>query len=44
MVVLFTTILCGQLTWSIPIDHYGLFGLEERPVTLLRLIGVGTTL
>ncbi len=38
MVVL---IIIGQLVLGIIVDHFGLFGVTQRPVDLLRLLGVG---
>lgn len=33
-------LVAGQLASSVAFDHYGLFGLETRPVDLSRVIGV----
>lgn len=38
MVVL---IIIGQLVLGVIIDHFGLFGVTQRPVDLLRILGVG---
>ena len=32
--------IAGQLTFSLVIDKLGLFGLEERPISLTRVAGV----
>jgi transporter family-2 protein len=32
--------IAGQLTASVVIDQYGLFGVERQPVTALRLAGI----
>ncbi len=32
--------IAGQLTFSLVIDRFGLLGLEERPVSLPRVLGV----
>jgi bacterial/archaeal transporter family-2 protein len=32
--------IAGQLTFSLVIDRFGLLGLEERPLSLPRLLGV----
>ncbi|HWR64802.1 MAG TPA: DMT family transporter [Bellilinea sp.] len=39
MVVL---IIIGQLVLGVIIDHFGLFGVTQRPVDLLRILGIGT--
>jgi len=39
MVVL---IIIGQLTLGVVVDHFGLFGVTQRPVDLLRVLGVLT--
>lgn len=33
-------LVAGQLASSVAFDHYGLFGLETRPVDMTRVIGV----
>jgi transporter family-2 protein len=33
-------LITGQMLCSVAIDHYGLFGLAQRPVDLSRLLGV----
>lgn len=33
-------LVAGQLASSVAFDHYGLFGLETRPVDISRIIGV----
>jgi len=38
MVVL---IIIGQLVLGVIVDHFGLFGVAQRPVDLLRILGVG---
>lgn len=38
-VVLALTLL-GQATMSMIVDHYGLVGLPQNPVTLMRVLGV----
>lgn len=37
MVVL---IIIGQLVLGVIVDHFGLFGVTQRPVDLLRILGV----
>lgn len=32
-------IVCGQITMSLLIDHYGAFGMPVRPLTMLRMGG-----
>ena len=32
--------IAGQLAMSLVIDHFGLFGVPERPLTLARFAGV----
>ena len=32
--------IAGQLTFSVVIDRFGLLGLEERPVTVWRVLGI----
>ncbi len=32
--------IAGQLTFSLVIDRFGLLGLEERPISLPRVLGV----
>lgn len=34
-------VVAGQVLSSLAMDHWGLMGLPERPVNLLRLLGVG---
>ncbi|OOG70008.1 DMT family transporter [Sinorhizobium sp. A49] len=34
-------VIAGQMAVSIVIDHYGLMGFPEKPVSVARLIGVG---
>jgi len=33
-------LVAGQMVTSIVIDHYGFFGLEQRPIDVTRLLGV----
>ncbi len=33
-------VIAGQLTAAAIIDHYGLFGLTEQPISLLRVAGI----
>lgn len=37
----FALLFAAQLTAALAIDHFGLFGLEQKPATLIRLAGVG---
>jgi transporter family-2 protein len=32
--------IAGQLTFSVVIDRFGLLGLEEKPVSPLRVVGI----
>jgi transporter family-2 protein len=34
-------IVAGQMTGALALDHFGVLGFPERPVTLARLAGVG---
>lgn len=34
----------GQLTFSVVVDRFGLFGLDQVPITPIRLLGVGLLL
>ncbi len=36
-----TLIIAGQLVVSLLADHFGLLGADIRPVTLMRLVGLG---
>lgn len=36
--------ITGQLTFSLVLDRLGVLGLEEQPITLERLVGVGLLL
>lgn len=38
--VLLALVVVGQMVGALVVDHYGLFGVAERPVTLFRLAGV----
>ncbi len=38
--VFFVCIVAGQMLGSVVADHFGLFGLDLRPVSLERLIGL----
>ena len=38
--VLFGLVVAGQFTASLVIDHYGLIGFSQHPITLLRILGV----
>lgn len=38
---LFTgAIIAGQLIMSVLLDHFGVFGMERHPITLVRVIGI----
>ena len=37
----FALVVAGQLTVSLVLDHYGLMGVAESPVTWKRLLGAG---
>ncbi|VXC87846.1 DMT family transporter [Oceanicaulis alexandrii] len=37
----FALLFAAQLIAAMAIDHFGLFGIEERSVTLLRILGAG---
>ncbi|MDD0853548.1 DMT family transporter [Halobacteriovorax sp. GB3] len=37
--LLVSCIIFGQLSFSLFIDYYGLFGLEKRPISILNIIG-----
>lgn len=37
----FALLFAAQLIAAMAIDHFGLFGIEERSVTLMRLLGAG---
>lgn len=37
----FATLIAAQLVAAMILDHYGLIGLEVRPVSLMRLAGCG---
>ena len=39
--VLVAVVLVGQMIAALIVDHYGLFGLPESPITVQRLLGVG---
>ncbi len=41
---LLALVIAGQLATSLTIDHFGLVGLMERKITLLKLIGAAITL
>jgi transporter family-2 protein len=41
---LMALVICGQLTAAIVLDQLGLLGLPYRPVSVLRLAGVGLLL
>ena len=36
-----TLMIAGQLVAGMVVDHFGGFGIAPRPVTLIRLLGVG---
>jgi transporter family-2 protein len=40
----FACVIAGQLTGATLADHFGLFGLEVRPVSLGRLAGIALVL
>ena len=42
--VFFVCIVAGQLTGAALIDHFGAFGMDVRPVSLLRLVGISIVL
>jgi transporter family-2 protein len=33
-------VIAGQMAVSVVIDHFGLMGFPEKPVSLARLVGV----
>jgi transporter family-2 protein len=35
-------IIIGQLVLGVVVDHFGLFGVTQRPIDLLRILGVLT--
>lgn len=39
--VFFVCVVTGQLIGSVVADHFGAFGLDVRPVSPLRLAGIG---
>jgi len=43
MIVTFTCMVLGQLTGSLIFDSLGLFGMEKRPATVNRVLGVVLT-
>jgi transporter family-2 protein len=44
LAVFFASIVSGQLIGSVVLDHIGAFGTTVRPVSLVRLIGIGALL
>jgi transporter family-2 protein len=36
-----TLIVVGQLLGSLALDHIGMFGLQQHPITLARVLGAG---
>jgi transporter family-2 protein len=42
--VLVTVLVAGQAVSGLVLDHYGLLGFEQQPVTWTRLAGVGLVL
>ena len=38
--VLVAVVLIGQMVAALIVDHYGLFGLSESPITIQRVVGV----
>jgi len=36
----FAALYAGQLVMALALDHFGLLGLEQKPATLMRIIGV----
>ena len=38
--VLVAVVLIGQMVAALIVDHYGLFGLSESPITIQRVAGV----
>jgi bacterial/archaeal transporter family-2 protein len=42
--VLLTAVIAGQLAAAMLLDHFGLIGLETRPVNLTRLAGMALVL
>jgi transporter family-2 protein len=41
---LFALVVVGQMLASLVIDHYGLLGVTEHPITPIRLLGVALLL
>ena len=37
---MFVLIIAGQLTTAVLMDHFGVLGMRENPVTLQRLLGI----
>lgn len=37
-------IVCGQITMSLLIDHFGAFGMPVRPLTIIRMSGAAFVL
>jgi transporter family-2 protein len=40
----FTCVIGGQLLGALLADHFGLFGIEPRPATVARLVGLALVL
>lgn len=38
--VLFVLIVAGQVVFGALVSHYGLFGVPEKPITLLKSLGI----
>ncbi len=36
----FGVVVAGQMVFSVLMDHFGMLGLEQRPATLPRIIGI----
>lgn len=40
----FVCLICGQLVGSVLVDHFGAFGMTEKPVNLTKIAGVALAL
>ncbi|MCF3932923.1 DMT family transporter [Acuticoccus sp. M5D2P5] len=40
----FVCVVAGQLIGAMVADHFGAFGLQLRPITLMRILGLGLVL
>jgi len=36
----FSLIIAGQMMVALVLDHFGFLGLEQRPVTIPRILGI----